>query len=92
MRTGEQCHAEPFDWHSQPIEPHPKGGALFPGKEDGLDSMGFGVPAKIGPYGVEKIYEFQVDNIREEIDRSATIIKEDIKIASEILREKFRIS
>ena len=58
-------------------------------KEDGLDSMGCGVPAKIGPYGVEKICELQVDEIREEIDRSAAIIKEDIKIASEILREKF---
>jgi malate/lactate dehydrogenase len=48
--------------------------------------MGFGVPAKIGPYGVEKIYELQVDDIREEMDRdrSAGIIKDDIKMTSTI--------
>jgi malate/lactate dehydrogenase len=62
------------------------------GKGDGLDSMGFGVPAKIGPYGVEKIYELDVDDIREKIEQSAGIIKEDIKIASHILNEKFGIS
>jgi len=40
--------------------------------------MSFGVPAKIGPDGVEKIYELEVEDIRKEIDRSAAIIKEDI--------------
>jgi malate dehydrogenase len=60
-------------------------------EEDGLGSMGFGVPAKIGPYGVEKIYELKVDDIREEIKRSASIIKDDIKIASAILKERFGI-
>jgi len=30
------------------------------GKKDGLESMSFGVPARIGPYGVEKIYELPV--------------------------------
>jgi malate dehydrogenase len=60
-------------------------------KEDGLDSMTFGVPAKIGPYGVEKIYELPVDDLRPELERSAAIIKEDIKSAAAILKEKFGI-
>jgi malate dehydrogenase len=60
--------------------------------EDGLDSMSFGVPAKIGPYGVEKIYELPVEDIRSQLERSAAIIKEDIKGAAEILKEKYRIS
>jgi malate dehydrogenase len=58
---------------------------------DGLDSMAFGVPAKIGPYGVEKIYELDVADIREGIVRSAASIKEDIKAAAEILKEAFGI-
>jgi malate/lactate dehydrogenase len=61
-------------------------------KEDGLDSMSFGVPAKIGPYGVEQIYEFPVQDIRGQLDRSAAIIKEDIKGAAGILKEKYGIS
>ena len=61
-------------------------------KEDGLDSMGFGVPAKIGPYGIEKIYELPVEDIRGDLERSAGIIKQDIKGAAEILREKFGIT
>jgi len=61
-------------------------------KEDGLDSMSFGVPAKIGPYGVEKIYELPVENFRSQLDRSAAIIKQDIKGAAEILKEKYGIS
>jgi malate dehydrogenase len=58
---------------------------------DGLDSMSFGVPAKIGAYGVEKIYTLQIDDIRQDIERSAEIIKEDLKIAREILEKKFGI-
>jgi malate dehydrogenase len=58
-------------------------------KGDSLDCMGFGVPAKIGSSGVEKIYELPVEDIREGIERSAQSIKEDIKAASVILREKF---
>jgi malate dehydrogenase len=61
-------------------------------KEDGLDSMSFGVPAKIGPYGVEKIYELPVQDIRGQLERSAAIIKVDIKGAAEILKEKYGIS
>lgn len=61
-------------------------------KEDGLDSMSYGVPAKIGPNGVEKIYELKVDHIRKELDQSASIVKEDIKIAAEILKEKYGIT
>ncbi|MFO7462115.1 MAG: hypothetical protein R6X07_15975 [Desulfatiglandales bacterium] len=60
-------------------------------KEDGLDSMGFGVPAKIGPQGLEKIYELPVEDIRTDLERSATIIKEDIKGAAQILKERFSI-
>jgi malate dehydrogenase len=58
---------------------------------DGLDSMAFGVPAKIGPYGLEKVYEVDVADIRENIMRSTAIIKEDIKAAAEILKEEFGI-
>jgi malate/lactate dehydrogenase len=61
-------------------------------KEDGLDSMSFGVPAKIGPYGVEQIYELPAQDIRVQLERSATTIKEDIKGAAEILKEKYGIS
>jgi malate dehydrogenase len=60
-------------------------------KGDGLDSMGFGVPAHIGSYGVEKIFELPLDTIREDIERSAALIKEDTRIAAAILEEKFRI-
>ncbi len=58
---------------------------------DGLDSMGFGVPAKVGPYGVEKIYELDVEDIREDLERSAALIKEDTRGAAAILKEKFDI-
>ena len=58
---------------------------------DGLDSMTFGVPAKIGPYGVEQIYELPIDGIRPEMERSAAIIKEDIRSAAALLKEKFGI-
>ena len=61
-------------------------------KEDGLDSMAYGVPAKIGRFGVEKIYELPVDRIKEEIESSANIIKEDIKAASNILMETYEIT
>ncbi len=60
-------------------------------EEDGLHSMSFGVPAKIGPYGVEKIYELAVNDFREELNRSAAAIIEDIKGAAKILKEKFEI-
>jgi malate dehydrogenase len=60
-------------------------------KEDGLDSLCFGVPAMIGPYGVEKIYELPVDDIRAGLEKSAEIIKEDIRTAAGILDEKFGI-
>jgi malate dehydrogenase len=60
-------------------------------KDDGIDSMSFGVPAKIGPYGVEKIYEVPVDDCKEEMHRSASIIKEDIRGAAKILKERHGI-
>lgn len=58
---------------------------------DGLDSMAYGVPAKIGPYGVEKVYLLDVEDIREDIMGSAAIIKEDTKVAAEILKERFGV-
>jgi malate dehydrogenase len=58
-------------------------------EDDGLDSMGFGVPAKIGSCGVEKIYELPVEDIRERIERSAELVKEDIRAASAVLKESF---
>lgn len=60
--------------------------------EDGLDSMSFGVPTRIGRDGVEKIYELPVDDIRERIMESASIIKKDIKHAASILRDKYSIT
>ena len=59
--------------------------------EDGIDSMSFGVPAKIGRNGLEKIVELPVEDIRDEIGRSAGIIKEDIKAAAQLLKEKYGI-
>lgn len=52
--------------------------------------MSFGAPLKI--VWVGKICELQVNDTLKEIDRSAGIIKEDIRIASEILKERFGIS
>jgi malate dehydrogenase len=60
-------------------------------KDDGIDSMSFGVPAKIGPYGVEKIYEVPVDDCKAQMHQSASIIKEDIRGAAKILKEKYGI-
>jgi malate dehydrogenase len=59
---------------------------------DGLDSIAYGVPARIGPYGVEKIYELDVADVRGELEKSAAIVKEDIRAAAAVLKEKFGIS
>ena len=53
--------------------------------------MGLGVPAKIGSFGVEKISELPVEDIREKIERSAESVKEDIRVASVILKEDLGI-
>jgi malate dehydrogenase len=60
--------------------------------EDGLESMSFGVPAKIGRDGIEKIYELPVNALREQLTESAAVIKEDIKHAASILKDKFSIT
>ncbi len=60
-------------------------------EQDGIESMGFGVPARIGPAGVEEIYELEVQDIREALRASAAPIKEDTRSAARILREKFSI-
>lgn len=59
---------------------------------DGLDSMGYGVPVKVGRQGVERIYELDVQDIRKDMERSAAIIKEDTRGAAKILKEKFGIT
>ena len=61
-------------------------------EKDGLDSMSFGVPAIIGPTGVARVCILPIEKIRDEIDRSAEIIKGNIKKASEILKEEYGIS
>ena len=60
-------------------------------KGDGLTSMSFGIPAKIGSGGVEKILELPVEDIRKEMERSASIIKEDIRAAAGILKAQFKM-
>ncbi len=60
-------------------------------KEDGLDCMGFGVPARIGSHGVEAVYELPVDDVREELLNSAALVKEDIRNAAETLRKEYGI-
>ncbi len=62
------------------------------GKEDTPDSICFGVPAKIGPYGVEAVYELPVEDIQEAMVRSAAIIKEDITTAAALLKETHGIA
>jgi malate dehydrogenase len=59
--------------------------------EDSLDSMTFGVPARIGPYGIEKIYELDVGDIRDELELSAGLIKKDIITAADSLKDTFGI-
>ena len=61
-------------------------------EEDSIDSMSFGVPARIGSHGVEAVYQLPVGDIREELERSAFIVKDDIRAAGEMLREKGFIS
>jgi malate dehydrogenase len=73
----------------QPVVAILKGEYGLVKEEDGIDSMGFGVPAKIGPGGVEKIYELEVPDIREDLERSAAPIKEDTRAAARILEERF---
>jgi malate dehydrogenase len=60
-------------------------------KGDTLSTMAYGVPAKIGPNGVEEIYQLDVEDIRPDLDRSAEIVKEDIRIAADILHQEFGI-
>ena len=48
---------------------------------DKLTSMSFGVPVKIGANGVEAVIEIPVDDVQDEIDRSAEAIKSDIQEA-----------
>jgi len=57
-------------------------------QEDKLDSMSFGVPARIGSHGVEVVYELPVEDVREALEISAGIVKEDIRQAAAILNER----
>jgi malate dehydrogenase len=65
-------------------------GLLQPG--DSLDSMSYGVPAKIGRDGIEHIYELPVDDIIDQLRASADTIKEDIKLAASILKDSYSIT
>ncbi len=60
--------------------------------EEGLDSMSYGVPVRIGRDGIEKIYELPVDDMRDQIMESAANIIKDIKHAASILKDKFSIT
>jgi malate/lactate dehydrogenase len=53
------------------------------------DSMGFGVPARIGTYGVEKIYQMNVEAILPELNSSAALVKQDIRTAADLLKQKY---
>ncbi len=64
-------------------------GLLSP--SDGLNSLCFGVPALLGSHGVEEIIELPVDDIRAQIEQSASVIKEDHRAAAAILKEKYGI-
>ena len=59
--------------------------------DDGLDSICFGVPALVGPDGVQRVIELPVDDLRGELEASAAVIKDNIKVAARILKEKFGI-
>ena len=61
-------------------------------EDEQLDSFAFGVPALIGPFGVEKIYELDVGDIRSALEASAKLIKGDTRTAAHILEESFGIT
>jgi malate dehydrogenase len=60
-------------------------------EDAGLDSLAYGVPAKIGPDGVEQVFELPIHDIRDQIELSARAIEKDIIGAAEILKERFGI-
>jgi len=47
---------------------------------------------RIGAYGVEKIYQLDVEDIREEFLRPAEIMKHDTRAAATILSERFSLN
>ena len=64
-------------------------GLIKPG--DDLDSIGFGVPARIGSNGVERIIELPLDDVQDQIDASADFVKNDIRQAAKILKDNYGI-
>ena len=58
---------------------------------EGLSSLGFGVPARIGPLGVEQIIQLPMEQMREQMLASAANIKQNISFAAGVLKEKFNI-
>jgi malate dehydrogenase len=60
--------------------------------EDGLDSMSYGVPARLGRDGIEHIYELPVDDVIDQLRASADSIKEDIRHAASILKDRYAIT
>ena len=59
--------------------------------DDPVKSLGFGVPALVGPKGLEKIIQLEVDPVRELMDASAANIKENVEFAAKVLKDKFDI-
>ncbi|MCB2186003.1 MAG: hypothetical protein KQJ78_06265 [Deltaproteobacteria bacterium] len=76
------------EWEVQPVVAvlEDEYGLLSP--EDDLDSLCFGVPAVLGPHGVQKIYQLNVDEIRDQVVKSAENIKGNIRVAARVLKEK----
>ena len=61
------------------------------GPDDAVKSLGYGVPARIGPHGVEGIIELDVEPVRAELTASAANIKANVEFAAKVLKEKFGI-
>jgi len=54
--------------------------------EYGLEGIFFGVPAQLGRKGVEKVYEYQLDEIeRAALEKSAEVVKESIATMESLL-------
>jgi malate dehydrogenase len=59
--------------------------------KDPVKSLGFGVPARIGPLGIEDIIMLPVEPVREQMLASAANIKGNIEFAAKVLKEKLGI-
>lgn len=64
-------------------------GLVLPG--DPVSSLGFGVPARIGPGGVEEVIRLDVGPVKDQMQASAANIKANVEFAAKVLKEKFDI-